>query len=234
MPPLSYIFGFGFSPDGRTLFASGALLLIAAAYAVDRLPIRFAARRLGVFSAIVIVAWIAASYSLQSSNASVVRDELLVLLLAGAAAAFVLVVKTPSPSISRVAILGIALFPVVLGWGWFNPLQSTQVMFRKPDTKFTRELDALAATRMDGAIAVTGVADAILNGVGYRSVTHVVVTPSPQLFRPYFPEMDEREFNTIFNRFTHVSLTTHSQPFVVSDDVIRVPIRAVADHAATR
>ena len=234
VPPLSYAFGLGFSPGGRTLFASGALLLIAAAYAIDRLPIRFSARRLGVFSTVVIVAWIVASYSLQPSNALVVRDELLVLLLAGAAAAFALVVKTPSPNAGRIAILGIALFPVVLGWGWFNPLQSTRVMFRKPDTKLTRELDALAATREDGAIAVMGVADAILNGVGYRSVTHVIVTPSPQLFRPYFPEMDERTFNTIFNRFTHVSLTRRQQPFVAQDDVIRVPIRTMADHAATR
>ena len=94
--------------------------------------------------------------------------------------------------------------PLILGWGLFNPLQSTRVMFRKPETKITRDLDALAATRPDGAIAVSGVADAVLNGVGYRSVTHVLATPRPHVFRKYFPGMDERKFNAIFNRYAHI------------------------------
>lgn len=51
--PLSYVFGFGFSPEARTLFASGALLLIAAAYAIDRLPLRVTRLRLAVFAVVV-------------------------------------------------------------------------------------------------------------------------------------------------------------------------------------
>lgn len=245
LPPLSYLFGFGFSPEARTVFASGALLVIAAAYAVDRLPLRLTPLRLAAFSTVVVVAWVLASMDLQSTNELVMRDELLVLLFL-ACTPFVLVIGRFTANASRVAVLLVALLPMIQGWGLFNPLQSTRVMFRKPDTEFTRELDALAATRPDGAIAVLRVDDtvlkgagyrfddAILNGAGYRSVTHVIATPSPQLFRKYFPRMSDRRFNEIFNRYAHVSLTTGPKPLVPRSDGIRLPVRTMARYAATR
>ncbi len=231
-PPLSFVLGFGLSPEARTLFASGTLLLIAAAYAVDRLPLRITPVRMAVFAAAVVVAWLAASLDLHENDLGF-RDELFVLPLVAGIAAFALVARDPSVRTTRLAILLVALIPTMV-WGIFNPLQSTRVMFRKPDTTLTRKLDTLAATRPDGAIAVFGPADAVLNGVGYRSVTHVVATPSPHLFRKYFPGMDEETFNEIFNRYTHVSLTMRAAPFIANPDVIRLPIRTMAKYAATK
>jgi hypothetical protein len=123
--------------------------------------------------------------------------------------------------------------PTALVWGLFNPLQSTRVMFQKPDTEVTRRLDALAATRPDGAIAVEGIPDAILNGVGYRSVTHVLATPTPETFRPYFPDLPEDRFQMIFNRFAHFSLTDRPEPYVPSPDNVRLPLRTMSRYAAT-
>ena len=232
LTPLSYAFGLGLSPEARTLFASGTLLLIAAACAVDRLPIRVTPARVAIFLLLVVGGWLLASLDLQPTNQLRVRDELLVVPLVLLIAAFAMVGTRTTPAI-RVAVLTVALIPTAVGWGLFNPLQSTRVMFRKPDTTTTRAFDALAATRPDRAIAVEGVPDAILNGVGYRSVTHVVVTPSPHLFRRYFPELEEDEFDRIFNRFAHVSLTSAPEPFVASPDVIRVPLSTMGRYAAT-
>jgi hypothetical protein len=106
-------------------------------------------------------------------------------------------------------------------------------MFQEPDTVITRQLDVLSATRSDHAIAVTQIRDAILNGVGYRSLTHVIATPSPQLFRRYFPHMDERTFQTIFNRYAHISLTARPRPYVPRADAIRLPITPMSRFAAT-
>lgn len=231
--PLSYVFGLGFSLEARTLFASGALLVIAAAYAVDRLPLRLTPLRLAAFSATVILAWLLASLDLQPTNALVLRDELLVLFLVAGIVPFAVVARQSSAQVSRVTILVVALVPTIIGWGLFNPLQSTQVMFRKPDTELTRQLDALAANRPDGAIAVSGVPDAVLNGVGYRSVTHVLATPNPQFFRSYFPALGEQTFNEIFNRYAHISLTTEPEPSSPSPDEIRVPFRVMAPYATT-
>ena len=65
-------------------------------------------------------------------------------------------------------------------------------------------------------------------------MTHVIVTPSPDLFRPYFTGMNEERFNRIFNRYAHVLLTTRPRPFVVQNDVIGLPIRTMARYAATK
>lgn len=234
LPPLSYVFGLGLSPEARTLFASGALLVVTAAYAVDRLPLRVTPLRLVAFAAVVVGAWLLASLDLQPTNELVVRDELLVLIAVVGVAPFAFAAGRSARHASRVAILLVALLPLIVGWGLFNPLQSTRVMFRKPDTQVTRRLDALATKRTDGAIAVSGFADAVLNGVGYRSVTHVIATPSPHLFRKYFPDLDERKFNEIFNRYAHISLTTEEEPYVAQSDVIRLPFRTMAYYAATR
>jgi hypothetical protein len=106
-------------------------------------------------------------------------------------------------------------------------------MFERPETEVTARLDALAAERPDGAIAVDGIPDAILNGVGYRSVTHVIVTPSPETFRLYFPDLDEKRFNHIFNRFAHYGLTDRPEPYVASPDNVRLPIETMSGYAAT-
>ena len=223
--PFSYVFGLGFSPEARTLFASGALLIIAAAYAVDRLPLRVRPLRLAAFAAVVVVAWLLASFDLQPTNELVGRDELLVLILVVGVTPFALAAGRSAVHASRVAILLIALLPIVAVWGLFNPLQSTRVMFRKPDTDITRELDALAASRPDGAIAVSGIDRAVLNGVGYRSVTHVIATPSPHLFRKYFPDMGERKFNAIFNRYAQIWLTTEEEPHTTQSRKFGCPSR---------
>jgi hypothetical protein len=145
----------------------------------------------------------------------------------------VLALGPKSGQLARSIVLVTALVPAI-AWAAFNPLQDTRVIFRKPDTRITRQLDRLAATRDDGAIAVGEIPDAILNGVGYRSVTHVIVTPNPELFRSFFPGMREERFNRIFNRFAHVSLTARPRPFVVQSDLIALPIRTMSRYAATK
>ena len=231
--PLSYLLGWGLSPEARTVFASGTLLLLLGACCIDRLPLRLTALRLTGFAAVVVLGWLVASLDLQPTDALKVRDELLVLPLVVGVIGFVLAFGPKSGQLARSIILVTALVPAI-AWAAFNPLQDTRVIFRKPDTRITRELDRLAATREDGAIAVGEIPDAILNGVGYRSVTHVIVTPNPELFRSFFPGMREERFNRIFNRFAHVSLTARPRPFVVQSDLIALPIRTMSRYAATK
>ena len=234
LPPLSYLLGLGLSPEERTVFATGALLVVASAYALERLPIRLTVARLATFAGLVVLAWLVASFDLQPTNALVVRDELLVLVLVAGLVPFVAFHRGPGSGVSRVAIFVAALVPTVVVWGLFNPLQSTTVMFRKPATEVTRELDALAATRSDHAIAVEGFFGAVPNGVGYRSVTHVITVPEPELFRPYFADLDERAFDRIFNRYAQVALTPRARPYAPQDDLVRLPIETMSQYAAVR
>ena len=230
--PLSYAFGLGLSPEARTLFASGVLLLLAAAYAVDRLPIRVTPGRLSIFTGLVLASWLLASGDLHTSFAA--RDELLVVPIVLAVAGVSAISKRRGRTTSVVAVMLIALVPSAIAWGLYNPVERTDAIFRKPVTAVTRELDALAATHPDGSIAVFGFADAVLNGAGYRSVTHVLTKPSPELLRPYFAHIDEARFDMTFNRFAHILLTRRRYPYVTGNDVVRVPIRTMARFAATR
>lgn len=232
VPPLSYALGLGLSPEARTVFASGTLLLVAAAYGIDKLPLRLGAARIAAFTAVVIAAWLGASFDLHASNRITVRDELLVAFIALGVIPFALVARSVPPRSIATGLLVAALIPTSIGWSLFNPLQSTKVIFEKPDTAVTRRLDALAAERSDGAIATEIVFGAILNGIGYRSVTHVLAVPSPDLFRKYFPDLDDREFDAIFNRYAQISLTRRPRPFVQQPDAIRLPIRTMGRYAA--
>ncbi len=233
LAPLSYLLGLGLSPEPRTLFASGALLLIAAACAIDKLPIRLSPRRLTVVALAVVAAWLLASVDLHSSNQLVARDELLILPIVLVLAGVSVIARRPRETSLRVAVLATALLPTAVGWALYNPLERTDAIFREPDTQVTRELDRLAATRPDGAITGFGFADAILNGAGYRSVTHVITKPSPELFEPYFPDIDDETFEAIFNRYAHVSLTRRPAPYVAGEDAVRIPIDTMKRFAAT-
>lgn len=233
VPLLSYALGLGLSPEPRTLFASGALLLLAAAYAVDRLPTHLTPLRLAAFTSVVVVAWLLATVDLQPTNELAIRDELLVLVLVAGLVPFAFVARRAASSVAGVAALLVTLITTTVGWAPFNPVQHTSVMFRKPDTPVTRRLDALARASPDGAIADSAAFGAILNGAGYRSVVHVIATPSPQLFRRYFPDLDEPTFDRIFNRYAQVTLTNRPQPFVANFDAIRLPIEVMSRYAAT-
>jgi hypothetical protein len=232
LPPLSYGLGLGLSPEERTLFASGTLLLVAAAYAIDRLPIVLSLWRITAFASVVAIAWLLASIALQPKNDLVFRDELFVLVPIAGLVVFASLAR-PAGRAAQAAVLLVVLVPTAVGWGLFNPVQKTDVIFRKPDTRITRQADALAASRPDGAIAVPTVPGAVLNGAGYRSVTHVIATPSPQVFRRFFPDLNERTFDRIFNRYAGISLTTRPEPFVARPDGIRVPISVMRRYAAT-
>jgi hypothetical protein len=231
--PMSYLAGFGLSPEQRTLFASGALLVIAAAYVVDRLPIRVSVWRLGLFGVLVLASWVLASFELQPTHELVLRDELLVLVPLLAVIPFAMPpVEQHSLRAWRTAIILLALIPVVAEWGIFNPVQRTDVMFRRPDTEVTRALNRLAEKRPDHAIAVPGFAGGVLNGVGYRSVSHVLPTPSPKLFRPYFGDMNEAEFNVFFNRYANVGVADVKRPSLLTADYLQLPISRMAPYAA--
>lgn len=232
LAPLSYVAGFGLSPERRTLFASGTLLVVAAGYAVDRLPICVSVWRLGLFATVVLAGWVLVSFELRPTEALVPRDELLVLIPLLVLVPFGLKPERLSTDAWRPAIVLLAITPVVMVWGLFNPVQRTDVMFRKPATDVTRSLDALAGQRPDHAIAAPGFSGAILNGVGYRSVSHTLPTPSPNLFRRYFGTIDEPHFNYYFNRYVNVGVDHVKSPTLLSADYLQIPIETMSRYAA--
>jgi hypothetical protein len=228
---MSYVLGFGLSTERRALFAAGVPLVIAAAWAIERLPIVVSISRLAALSALVVSAWAVTSIGLFESTFEL-RDELIVILPILVLGVVTVATRLPGTSSRwRIAVL-IALSLPSLQWLFFNPLQSTTSIFRKPDTSVTRRLDHLAAKRTDGAIAPREIfSGGILNGVGYRSVTHTITTPSPDLFRQLFSGLPEHYYRNEFNRYIQLRTSEVSVLRLRGLDLVLLPVDFISTYA---
>jgi hypothetical protein len=97
----------------------------------------------------------------------------------------------------------------------------------------TRILDRLAASN-GGILAVTGIPGAVGNGLGYRSLSHVTTTPQMEFWRKRFPDTPKVEFETVFNRYSHIIPNGESQPRLLSLDSVGVPIGPFQRTASVR
>jgi hypothetical protein len=122
-------------------------------------------------------------------------------------------------------VFAIALMNVYAFAG-FNPLQPARPIFEIPNTTVMEELRKKAAAAPDGVLVETGFSGGVLNGLGFRSVSHVLMAPHLAIFRRYFPDLQPQQFNWLFNRYELVVLTHDSQPNLPRADVVELPIDA--------
>jgi hypothetical protein len=121
-----------------------------------------------------------------------------------------------------------------LAFADFNPIQSAWPIFNRRETPISRVLDQLAGASPDRVIAIAMLSaqettlGATLNGWGYRSIAHVLVTPRLDIWRQKFPGLSDNELNDLFNRYAHIILRPAEKPKLFGDDAITVPISAFA------
>jgi len=107
----------------------------------------------------------------------------------------------------------------------FNPLQTATPIFHPPQTALLQSLQAKQANTPGHYLAVEELeGGAILNGLGFRSISHVLITPKLDILRAYFPAMDAKSFNQVFNRYQHLLPTGDNMPWNPSFNVVRLPI----------
>jgi len=68
--------------------------------------------------------------------------------------------------------------------------------------------------------------------VGYRSVSQIIPTPSPQLFRRYFPRIKRDQFNYLFNRYATFAVADVTTPTIVTPDYVQLPLETMSRYAA--
>lgn len=84
---------------------------------------------------------------------------------------------------------------------------------------------------INDVLIVEGFPGATLNGLGYKSVSHVTAVPQMIFWRNVFPEMEERQFDSAFNRYSHIIIAgDKDKPFSPSPDVVVVPLLDVKNH----
>jgi hypothetical protein len=120
--------------------------------------------------------------------------------------------------VSMVAIIN------VIEFGRFNPLQPAKPIFNLPRTAVLEQLRQQEAAAPDHILFDRNFFGATLNGMGFRSVNHILPTPQLAFFRKYFPTMNAEQFNFVFNRYAHIQISGDGVPYVQALDLIRVPM----------
>ncbi|MFU9138722.1 hypothetical protein, partial [Erwinia tasmaniensis] len=212
----------------RMKYAEGFLLSITFLLAVREIPLVVSWRRFILYSVLILVGWWLTKglYTnwFNSSISSVdvgFRNNYLDLIFIIAMFCTTLAVNyLKCDALEAVMVTSTFLLAIVMCQ--FNPVQSSETIFSN-HTNIKANLDPLVNTK-NGTLAVKGYFGATLNGLGYKSVTHVTAVPAMDVWRKYFPELDENKFNSVFNRYSHIRLADVAEPKLVWADAIEVPV----------
>ncbi|MBK9954584.1 MAG: hypothetical protein IPP18_05445 [Rhodocyclaceae bacterium] len=130
-----------------------------------------------------------------------------------------------APAVAHAALAGISLLMGFVTFATFNPLQSAWPIFNLAPNKVTQDLDWLAASN-NGVLVVEGeLLSAIGNGLGYKSLSHVTTTPHLRFWRQQFPDVPPYEFDTVFNRFSHIVPVQEGHPRLLAEHAVGVPVQ---------
>lgn len=218
-------------PPERMLYAAGVLLLLTTFVCAASLGLRLTWTRFVIFCAITISGWYLYKRVIHRVAFSRSWRDVVVIL---PIAAYILFAKHIGEKRANTAMLLISCLVGFLAFANFNPIQSAWPIFNRRETPISRMLDQLARTNPDRVIAAAIVTSqknslgATLNGWGYRSIAHVLVTPRLDIWRQKFPGLSDNELNHLFNRYAHIILTTAEKPKLFDGDAVTVPITVFA------
>ncbi len=213
----------------RMMFATGFLLLVVAALAVEAGAPRFTLRRLAAFCALVIAGWAATKWTLRPFPGIGIADAAVIPVAVG-----VLVAGQRFPQHGPAIVAGAAAVLGLLAFGGFNPIQSARPIFHREATPVTRALAAMQE-RTPGGVLVSDQfgtvlnawgQGATLNGLGFRSAAHVLLAPELALWERLLPETSAAERNRIFNRSAQIVVRDLAAPKLLAVNIAAVPPRA--------
>jgi hypothetical protein len=214
MPRLiGHILLWDMGPAQRLLLTSGFLITVACVLVWSTGMISFHPARIAIFLfALPIV-------SIILKRTASIRDFALCgFIMASAAIACLL------PARLRAGVLVAAItLTNVYAFGRFNPLQPAGPIFDTPDTELVRQLHQAQDSSPEHVLIDRRFLGATPNGMGFRSVSHALQAPQLAIFRNYFPAMDGKQFNFVFNRWSYVQVTDHPLPDTPLPNIVNVP-----------
>ena len=216
---LGKIFLWQFVPARRMFFAVGVLMTILCLWLLSACGVVLTLPRMCGFFGVVFAAIFSSKHLWSLAWKSTPRAEFLIfpVLLVASFLAWRRELTARQAVIYSCVVANLALF------GFFNPLLSAREIFESRDTPTLRRLEKMQREDPRGWLVIGGFPGAVLNGQGFRSVQHVLISPHLQFFRERFPEMPEAEFNAIFNRYAHIRLEDVSAPYNPRFDMIALP-----------
>lgn len=231
-PVVAKLTGLSMVPTGRAVLAFGLMLNIICAVALARAGIRISGLRLLLLGAILFT-----GTALKLALSEVAATELYgfmdaipyacVGLLAG-----ILLSRVSSLSTPLIAVFFVAFASNALTYGPFNPVQSAYPIFdhdRASTRQHMANLGAIVTNK--GDIAVPGHFGAILEGMGFQTINHVLYAPQLDYFRKIYGNMDASSFTQTFNRYAHISIGNVTKPTLIAPDHVQLPISSFSGNS---
>lgn len=110
----------------------------------------------------------------------------------------------------------------VLVLGRFNPIQSAKPLFEEPQHLLAQTLSNHVDQQGVLAVQKDGLIGATLNGMGFKAVAHLNVTPQWSVWQHTLGSMDA-ESTHLFNRYAHIRLSPSEVPVLLENDQVGVP-----------
>jgi hypothetical protein len=208
-------------PPSRMVFAAGLMLLLFAFEMLRRCGLRWSSQRLAIF--LLLIA--GGTFYFKHLRSGLPIGKYWRDLVPLVPILFLTFVFSPRRFDTRTCnryFLIVAVASGIFTFGRFNPLQSAWAIFEREPTPISRILNE-EARRNEGVVAKSGFPGAVLNGWGYRSVSHVLAAPNLKLWEGLFPGMAEVERERIFNRYAHIAVGNEASPRLMQADLICVP-----------
>ena len=211
-------------PGSRLVWGLGLVLNILALYVLIKSKVIFSYSRIIVFSLVVVGSYLGSCfyYSLPIGKKSA-WELISIFLLFGMC--WAAKKRQANDEQKKLALLITALLINFIYFGAFNPGQSAKPIFSLKNSTALEPLKAQQDAHPQGWLVVEGYPGAVLQGLGFKSVTHVLMMPKLDFFRTLFPEMDSQSFDKVFNRYAHIQLSNDLLPYSPQADVIRIPGR---------
>jgi len=190
-------------PSGRMVLAGGLLLLVTAFLLGQTYRLQFTVSGCLCFAITLALAW----FVFKRPHGIGVLEAYLdwVFIVPVMVVATLQAIKILSPVRANATLLALAAILGAISFGTFNPIQSTEAIFRRHRTPFTAELDRRLQTEKRGYLLLPwGTSFFAHSGLplialGYPSLTYSTFDPALDLWRKVYPEIPPEQFRPLFD-----------------------------------
>ncbi len=208
----------------RLFFAEGLAFLFFSFYLFKEFQLVMTLRRLILFSLLIFIIPVSLKMKLFSSGWEQSKFDITFLIMIIILYMIQKFVSLQNSTLKKI-LMGIILIPNIIVFGRFNPLQSTKPIFEREETDVIKDWKNQAKNHPKKWLLIPH-SGSVLNGLGFKALTHTLPAPELLFFKNYFGDLSDDEFMDIFNRWHYVIPDEGiDRPIRLNDIVVKVPTK---------
>lgn len=208
-------------PPERMVYAAGLLILLNVWHASSRLGVAQSqwVKRSLLYTAVVVSGWLAYGFWAQPLSGP---EQHLTELIAPLAVCFALWLASKRDWDASTTLICVCAIVQILVFGRFNPIQSALPIFEEPRHPLSQTLRQQVDDKGVLPVQRDGLIGATLNGMGFKAVAHLNVTPKWDVWQAHWGALDAPT-KAVFNRYAHIRLIPSDRVKLLENDQVGVP-----------